>query len=175
MYLCTALRPVFCKSVAFRRKLYVRAPHNPCIASDGRSREAAQDAANAGISVYTVGIGDTTTGARIPTTLYGQPSFITFEGEEVWSLMNPEELERVARAGGGAFVPAGTANLDLGSIYAQRIASDAGKSFDSVKLEQFIPRFQWFAIPALLIILGDSWMSLRPKNKRSARTYEVIS
>ncbi len=137
--------------------------------------EAAQDAANAGISVYTVGIGDATTGARIPTTLYGQPSFITFEGEEVWTLMNPEELERVARAGSGAFVPAGTANLDLGSIYAQRIASDAGKSFDSVTLEQFIPRFQWFAIPALLILLGDSWLSLRPKNKRSIRSYEVTS
>lgn len=137
--------------------------------------EAAQDAANAGISVYTVGIGDATTGARIPTTLYGQPSFITYEGKEVWTVMNPEELKQVASAGGGAFVPASTANLDLGSIYAQRIASDAGKSFDSVKLEQFIPRFQWFAIPALLLLLGDSWMSLRPKNKQSVRTYKVTT
>jgi Ca-activated chloride channel family protein len=137
--------------------------------------EAAQDAANAGISVYTVGIGDSITGARIPTTLNGQPSYITFEGKEVWTVMNPEELELVARAGGGAFVPAGTANLDLGSIYAQRIASDAGKSFDSVKLEQYIPRFQWFAIPALLILLGDSWISVRPKNKRTIRTYEVTT
>ena len=137
--------------------------------------EAAQDATNAGISVYTVGIGDSITGARIPTTLYGQPSYITFEGKEVWTVMNPEELELVARAGGGAFVPAGTANLDLGSIYAQRIASDAGKSFDSIKLEQYIPRFQWFAIPALLILLGDSWMSIRPKNKRTIHIYEVTT
>jgi Ca-activated chloride channel family protein len=89
--------------------------------------------------------------------------------------MNPDELANVASAGGGLFVPAGTANLDLASIYAQRIASDAGKSFDSVKLEQFIPRFQWFAIPALLIILGDSWMSLRPKNKGNKPTYEVAA
>jgi Ca-activated chloride channel homolog len=137
--------------------------------------EAATDSAAAGITVYTVGIGDSTTGARIPTTLYGQPSYITHEGEEVWSIMNPDELANVANAGGGLFVPAGTANLDLASIYAQRIATDAGKSFDSVKLEQFIPRFQWFAIPALLILLGDSWMSLRPKNKHAKPTYEVTA
>jgi|TARA_B100001964_G_scaffold243826_2_gene323054 Ca-activated chloride channel family protein len=137
--------------------------------------EAAAEAAAAGINIYTVGIGDPITGARIPTTRYGQPSFIMHEGEEVWSVMNPEELTNVATAGGGAFVPAGTANLDLASIYAQRIASDAGKSFDSVKLEQFIPRFQWFAIPALLIILGDSWLSLRSKNRTSRRAYEVTA
>ena len=89
--------------------------------------------------------------------------------------MNPTELANVANAGGGLFVPAGTANLELASIYAQRIATDAGKSFDSVKLEQFIPRFQWFAIPALLILLGDSWMSLRPKIKHNTSTFEATS
>ena len=135
--------------------------------------EAATDAAASGITVYTVGIGDSNTGARIPTTLHGQPSYISYEGKEVWSVMNPTELENIANAGGGAFVPAGTANLDLGSIYALRIATDAGKSFDSVKLEQFIPRFQWFAFPALLLLLGDSWLSLRPRNKNVIQTYEV--
>ncbi len=137
--------------------------------------EAAAEAAAAGIHVYTVGIGDPITGARIPTTRFGQPAYIVHQGKEVWSIMNPEELTKVADAGGGAFVPAGTANLDLASIYAQRIATDAGKSFDSVKLEQFIPRFQWFVIPALLLLLGDSWLSLRSKNRTSRRTYEVTT
>ena len=135
--------------------------------------EAAEEAALSGIRVYTVGIGDPIQGARIPTTRYGQPAYIVHDGNEVWSIMNPEELKNVATAGNGAFVPAGTANLDLASIYAQRIATDAGKSFDSVKLEQFIPRFQWFAIPALLILLGDSWLSLRVKYQSVRRTFEV--
>ncbi|MBC8523379.1 VWA domain-containing protein [PVC group bacterium] len=135
--------------------------------------EAAADAADRGIIVYTVGIGDSTTGSRIPTTSYGQPSYIVHEGEEVWSIMNPEELTNVANAGGGAFVPAGTDNLDLASIYAKRIATDSGRSFDSVKLEQFFPRFQWFAIPALIILIGDSWMSLRCKSTQPVRTYEA--
>ena len=135
--------------------------------------EAAADAAASGIRVYTVGIGNPLNGSRIPTTLFGQPAFIEHEGKEVWSVMNAEELTNVATAGDGAFVPAGTANLDLASIYAQRIASDAGKSFDSVKLEQFIPRFQWFALPALLLLIVDSWVSLRAKNQVARRTYEV--
>ena len=137
--------------------------------------EAAAEAAAAGILVYTVGIGDPITGSRIPTTRYGQPAFIEHEGKEVWSIMNAEELTNVASVGGGAFVPAGTANLDLASIYAQRIASDSGKSFDSVKLEQFIPRFQWFAIPALLLFLGDGWLSLQTPSNSRRRVYEVTS
>lgn len=126
--------------------------------------EAAAAAAELGILVYTVGIGDANTGSRIPTTTYGQPTYIVHEGKEVWSIMNPDELTNVANAGGGVFIPAGTANLDLASIYAKRIATDSGRSFDSVKLEQYIPRFQWFAIPAFIILLGDSWMSLRSRS-----------
>jgi Ca-activated chloride channel family protein len=137
--------------------------------------EAAAAAHAAGITVYTVGIGDADMGARIPTILYGQPTYITHEGKEVWSIMNPDELANVANAGGGLFVPAGTSNLDLASIYAQRIASEAGKSFDSVKLEHYIPRFQWFAFPALLLLLGDSWLSLRPHSKSKKRTAEVAT
>ena len=83
--------------------------------------------------------------------------------------MNSDELTNIANAGGGVFIPAVTANLDLASIYAKRIATDSGRSFDSVKLEQYIPRFQWFAIPAFLILLGDSWMSLRSRSPRPRR------
>ena len=131
--------------------------------------EAAAAAAELGILVYTVGIGDANTGSRIPTTTYGQPTYIVHEGKEVWSIMNAAELTNVANAGGGVFIPAGTANLDLASIYAKRIATDSGRSFDSVKLEQYIPRFQWFAIPAFIILLGDSWMSLRSHSTHPSR------
>ena len=131
--------------------------------------EAAAAATELGILIYTVGIGDANTGSRIPTTTYGQPTYIVHEGKEVWSIMNPDELTNVANAGGGVFIPAGTANLDLASIYAKRIATDSGRSFDSVKLEQYIPRFQWFAIPAFIILLGDSWMSLRSRSTHPSR------
>jgi Ca-activated chloride channel family protein len=137
--------------------------------------EAAADAATHGILVYTVGFGDATTGARIPTTTYGQPSYIQHHGSDVWSVMNPDELTNVANAGGGVFVPAGISNLDLASIYAKRIATESGRSFDSVKLEQYIPRFQWFAIPALLLLLGDSWMSLRSSKKSNPFEFEVTT
>lgn len=135
--------------------------------------EAATEASQLGIKVYTVGIGDSKIGAKIPTTTYGQPSYIVYDGKEVWSQMNPDELTNVASAGGGAFVPAGTSNLDLASIYSKRIATASGRSFDSVKLEQFIPRFQWFAIPALLILFGDSLMSVRCSKSSTPHVTEV--
>ena len=137
--------------------------------------DAAADAAAKGISVYTVGIGDVNTGARIPTTLYGRPSFVQFEGEDVWTRMNPSELKDVASAGNGVFIPAGTANLDLASIYSKRIASDAGKNFDSVKLEQYIPRFQWFAIPSVACLLCWFLLSTQAKNNRVSDSYQEFN
>ncbi len=137
--------------------------------------EAASDAAAKGISVYTVGIGDVDTGARIPTTLYGQPSYVQFEGEDVWTRMNPDELKEVAQAGNGVFVPAGTANLDLASIYSKRIATDAGKSFDSVKLEQFIPRFQWFVVPSVACLFLWFFLSTYAKNFKRNDSYQEFN
>lgn len=137
--------------------------------------DAATDASAKGISVYTVGIGDVNTGARIPTTLYGRPSFVQFEGEDVWTRMNPKELKDIASAGNGVFIPAGTANLDLASIYSKRIASDAGKSFDSVKLEQYIPRFQWFAIPSVACLLCWLFLSTQAKNNRNSGSYQEFN
>ena len=134
--------------------------------------DAAADAAAKGIAVYTVGIGDVETGARIPTTLYGRPSYVQFEGKDVWTKMNPSELKDVATAGNGVFIPAGTANLDLASIYSKRIATDAGKSFDSVKLEQYIPRFQWFAIPGVSCLLCWLLLSTQAKNIRHSHSYQ---
>ena len=127
--------------------------------------EAAADAANAGIRVFTVGLGDDIRGARIPIhDAYGT-RYLQHDGQDVWTRMHPSALEDIARSGGGAFVPAGTANLDLASIYANDIATMAGRSMDSVRLEQFVPRFQWFLIPALLLLIIDSGMSLHRRSR----------
>jgi len=133
--------------------------------------EAAADAADAGIRVFTVGLGDENRGARIPIRDAYGTRYLQHQGQDVWTKMHPDALERIARAGGGAFVPAGTANLDLASIYAHDIATMAGRSMDSVRLEQFVPRFQWFLIPALVLLIIDSGMSLHRRSR--ARPLEL--
>jgi Ca-activated chloride channel family protein len=48
------------------------------------------------IPVFTVGIGDSDEGARIPVTVDGQRVYLTYDGQEVWSKMNAEVLRQVA-------------------------------------------------------------------------------
>lgn len=124
--------------------------------------EAAAAALEAGVRVWTVGLGDAETGARIPIEIDGERLFFTHEGEEVWVRMQGELLEQIALAGDGAFIPAGTSNIDLGDIYEQIIAPESGRRTSTTMVEQLIPRYVWFIAPALVLLvlewlLGRCW------------------
>lgn len=123
--------------------------------------EAANKASDLGIRIYTVGIGDTIDGGRIPIERDGTRSFLVHDGEEVWSKMDATLLAEVAMAGSGAYVPAGTSNLELNEIYDDVIASGAGRNLDMARIEEHVPRYQWFAALALLLVLADSCMTDR--------------
>jgi len=123
--------------------------------------EAASKAGQRGIKVFTVGLGDTTDGARIPVDVDGQPIFLTWEGEEIWTKMQPDVLQEIAIASNGAYIPAGTGNVKMGDIYKDVIATGSGRTQETARIEQHIPRYQWFAAIALALLLLDSFMSDR--------------
>ena len=123
--------------------------------------EAASNANEQGIRIFTVGIGDAQDGGRIPIMRDGQPAYLTHEGQEVWSTMNPDLLSEIAMAGNGAYIPAGTSNLDLNMIYHDVIAAGSGREFDVARIEEHVPRYQWFAAMALILVLIDSLMTDR--------------
>ncbi|MCH2153323.1 MAG: VWA domain-containing protein [Phycisphaerales bacterium] len=129
--------------------------------------EAAAQAEAKGIRVYTVGIGNAAEGARIPVTNGGQSGWLTHEGEQVWSQLKPELLQDIAAAGGGLYVPAGTSNADLAEIYEQTIAPGAGRNQGTATVERHIPRYRWLVLPAILLLLLDSFMGQR--RRRLAR------
>ena len=129
--------------------------------------EAAAKAGTRGIKVFTVGLGDSADGGRIPINDDGQLMFLTWEGQEVWSKMNPTLLTEVAEASGGAYVPAGTGNLDMGIIYGDVIAGGGGRDHEVARIEEHVPRYQWFAAIALLLVIVDSLMTdRRPLRRR---------
>lgn len=130
--------------------------------------EAAATAAERGISVYTVGLGDATEGGRIPIEQDGQRRYLTWEGEEVWSTLQADLLQEVALASDGAYIPAGTGNVDMASIYRDVIASGSGREIETARVEQHVPRYQWFAALALLMLLIDSFMSERRSSPASS-------
>ena len=126
--------------------------------------EAAAKAAERGISVFTVGLGDSIEGGRIPVELDGQTLYLTHEGEEVWSKLDAQLLQDVALAANGAYIPAGTGNVDMGQIYDDVISIGSGRTQETARIEQHVPRYQWFAAIALLLLLVDGFMTnRRPK------------
>lgn len=114
-----------------------------------------------GARVYTVGIGDDGDGARIPTLVNGQPTWIRHEGQEVWSRMDPLLLTSVAEAGGGAFVPARTSLVDLGEFFDEWIGAIDRRDQASSVTQQKTPRFRWFAVAALILLILDTLIAER--------------
>jgi Ca-activated chloride channel family protein len=128
-----------------------------------------------GVRVYTVGIGDAQDGARIPVVNRDQTSWLTFEGQEVWSKMDPMLLNEVAEAGGGRFVPAGTRLVDLGTFFEEWITEIDMKDRDEIMAMQSIPRFQWFAGLALALLLLESLVSERRGRPAPVSSEEALA
>ncbi|MBC23781.1 MAG: hypothetical protein CMJ32_07705 [Phycisphaerae bacterium] len=129
--------------------------------------EAAAKAWNdKGIRTFTVGIGSSGDGARIPTVANGQRAWVTHQGEVVWSKMDPVLLEKVALAGEGAFIPAGTRAVDMGAVFKTTIADVEQMEFEKRNVAQATPRFQWFVAIALFLLVLECLFS----DRRPART-----
>jgi len=112
-----------------------------------------------GIRVYTVGLGDSSQGARIPMLKDGQKIYLQYEGQEVWTKMDPATLQQMALSGGGAFIPAGTSQIDLGQIYRQKIAGSEQREFQGSRVQRYKVRYQWFAGLALLLLMVETMIS----------------
>ncbi|MHC5003395.1 MAG: VWA domain-containing protein [Planctomycetota bacterium] len=129
---------------------------------------AAQAFEERGVRIFAVGIGDTEEGARIPVQERGQTVYLTHEGQQVWSRMDAALLREVALASEGAFVPAGTRDVNLGRIYDERIAATTKRDFGTARIRQYHVQFQWFAAIALGLLLAESVIADRRPRARAA-------
>ncbi len=117
-----------------------------------------------GIRIFTVGLGDSADGARIPVGPSGggvadstsDRTWIVHDGQEVWTKMDAATLRDVAASGGGVFVPAGTAQVDLGEILQRSLADLQRGEFETSTIQKTIPRFQWPAGIALLLLVIET-------------------
>lgn len=122
--------------------------------------------------VFTIGLGDPNEGARIPVRTSQGRTFVTYEGQQVWSRMDAALLRDVALAGNGAFVPAGTHAADLADLYRQKIAPLGQREVEGGRIEIHHARYQWFAAIALALLLIESWMSDRRSDRRRVANVE---
>ncbi len=106
-----------------------------------------------GVRIFTVGLGDMERGARIPIHSGNGGEFLQHEGEQVWSKLDGDVLRQVAIDTGGAYVPAGTKQVNMSDVYHHYIADVEQTEFETARINQYEARFQWFLAPALLLLL----------------------
>lgn len=121
---------------------------------------AAREAGAKGVSVVTVGFG-TARGSTIPVRDGSSVTVKTDEeGNVVVTRYSPELLEKAATAASGTFIPADASDKATRIRGALRALRTARRSVDT--REDHVPRFLWLLVPALLLLVYDSWRLVAP-------------
>jgi Ca-activated chloride channel family protein len=129
--------------------------------------EAAKSAHEAtGVRIFTVGLGDVVQGSRIPVGGEDHKQYLTHDGQAVWSKQNGDILRQLASTTDGAYIPAGTKQVNMSDVYHSYIARVEQTNFETARVNQYEARFQWFLLPALILLLLEvaitTWPSRQP-------------
>lgn len=134
---------------------------------DSFPAEAAKQAAERGVKIFTVGLGDTSEGRRIPVRdERGNQVFLKQDGQEVWSKMDEKLLREIALSTGGAYVPAQTRAYDLGAIYRDRLAQLARGEISAQKRKRYREQYQIFLVAGFVLLLMESLVSRYPRSAK---------
>jgi len=133
---------------------------------EGRALDAAKDAAQVGLKIYTVGVG-TAAGDLIPER--DDAGNITYHhdasGQIVQSRLDEDTLRQIASLTGGAYVPLGQRGEGLEQIYNQYIATLPKQVLEERREKIRIERFEW---PLGLAILFLMWEFMTNERARTA-------
>lgn len=132
--------------------------------TDGEDHEsfpvdAAEKAGELGVRLIAIGLGDESEGRRIPVTdAEGRKTFLTYNGQEVWTKLDGETLRKMAMATpGGKYLNVATGTIDLGAVYQDLIASAEKKDLEAQTVTRYEEKFQIFLLVALLLA-GVEWV-----------------
>ncbi|MFK7770049.1 MAG: VWA domain-containing protein [Mariniblastus sp.] len=117
----------------------------------------------AGVRIFTVGLGDIEKGARVPDDVSRSNGYIKHDGQQVWSKMNGQILSKIATETNGAYIPAGTKRVNMSDVYHGYVANVEQTEFETAKINAYIARYQWFSFPALILLLAEVWFMSRGK------------
>jgi Ca-activated chloride channel family protein len=129
---------------------------------DPYTQEAAKTARDADVKIVVIGLGseqgstitltDPQTGAKKVLTENGKP-----DGKPVISKLDGESLRKIALATEGAYIPAGTAAVDLDAILESHVRPIVAAAGDAAVRYVPVERYPWFvlaALASLLVALG---------------------
>lgn len=144
------------------------------IITDGEDNEssgirAAQQAAEKGVSLYTIGMGSRD-GAPIPVYVNGSREGFKKdkEGNTIVTRLNEQTLQEIAAAGNGIFVRATNSDAGLNNVL-NAVDKLEKKQFESKMYSDYEDRFQWFVFIAFLLLLADIFIT-----ERKSRLYKRL-
>ena len=137
--------------------------------------EAAKNAAERGIKIFTVGLGDAREGSRVPVRdENGNLQFLkNNEGQELWSKMDEGLLKEIALLTGGAYIPAGTTAYDLGQVYEDHLADLSRSEIQSGKKKRYREQFQLFLCLGILCLAVEMAVPSYSRNHSTLNHAEV--
>ena len=140
--------------------------------TDGEDHEsfpvqAAESAGKQGVRLLVIGLGDENEGERIPVIdEKGQTSFLTYQGQEVWTRLDAATLRQMALATpGGKYLPVATGSIDLGDVYMDLVASAEKKELETRTIKQYEEKFQLFLGLAILLLIVEALLTNRKGNE----------
>lgn len=127
----------------------------------GQALEAAKEAKEAGVKVFTIGIGKEI-GAPLPNPNQAGGFLKNDKGEVILTKLDETTLQQISLQTGGSYVRSVTGDIDLKTIYLDQINQNLEKKkFKSERRKIWQERFQWFIFPALLFLLYEANLSTR--------------
>lgn len=159
-------------------------PRHVVVVSDGEALEGDAQAAvsalkEARVTAHALGVG-TAEGGPVPgePDVWGNPTYLTYRGEQVVSKLDVRALTRLADATGGSFVLASDAKAVrslLGALGTQPGGLKAAKA--ALPGEDPPQPYELFQLPlalALLLVLGEAGLALVGRRRRERRFADVL-
>ena len=133
----------------------------------GDSAKVAKAAADAGVRIFTIGVG-TPEGSLIP--LPGQSGGTAFvkdsSGQVVKSKLDEKRLREIAQTTGGMFLPLANGPATMQQLYTEGLSQMQAGDIDARMSRQPIERYQWPLGAAILALLASVLISERKAPRR---------
>lgn len=132
----------------------------------GEASKIAKEASDAGVRIFTIGIG-TPEGSLIPLPVQGGGTAFVKDsnGQVVKSKLDETRLREIAQATGGTFLPLGNGPATMRKLYDDGLSQLQAGEIDTKMSRQPIERYQWPLGGALLALAA----SLLVRERRRVR------
>lgn len=130
----------------------------------GDSVKVAKQAADAGVRIFTIGVG-TPEGSLIPLPAQGGGSAFVKDGggQVVKSKLDEGRLREIATETGGMFLPLGNGPATMHQLYAEGLSKMQAAQIDARLSQQPIERYQWPLGAAILALARSMLISERKR------------